>query len=276
MVATHSDTPDTLTQARAALREVAGRLVALVRSVPDTGVVAVGTWTVGEVAAHLSHTFRADADAIAGRPVPEAVVTKAGIAEGTARLLAEDGERDPVVLADRIAALAAEFDDVASRPRSGMVEWLQGLRLPPSMAACHLLNECLVHGYDIAKATGQPWPIRADHALLALEEFVFPLIATLPPTALVDQDKGASFRACVELRPRGGSRTVMEFDRGSLTLDAAGGRGVDAHLSADPRALILLLIGRQGVAKPLLAGKIAAWGRRPWKLARVLSVISPP
>lgn len=274
---THSGTPDTLAQARTALRDVvAPGLVALVRSVPDPGVVAVGTWTVGEVAAHLSHAFRADTDALAGRPVPEATVTKAGIAEGTARLLAEDGERDPVALADRIAALADEFDDAVSRSGPAAVEWLQGLRLPPSMVACHLLNECLVHGYDIAKATGRPWPIQPGHALLALEEFVFPLIATLPPTALVNQEKARSFRARVEVRPRGGRRTVMDFDGGSLTLDTAGARDVDAHISADPRALMLLITNRQGVGKPLLKGEIAAWGRRPWKLARMLTVMDPP
>lgn len=275
--ATSSGTPETLAEVRTALRDVVvPGLVTLVRNAPDPGVVAVGTWTVGEVAAHLSHTFRADADAIAGRPVPEATVTKAGIAEGTARLLAEDGERDPVVLADRIAALAGEFDDVAARSRSAAVSWLQGLRLPLSMVAGHLLNECLVHGYDIATATGQPWPVRPGHALLALEEFVFPLIAALPPTALVNQEKAGSFRARVELRPRGGRRTVMVFDRGSLMLDAGRAGAVDAHISADPRALQLLLIGRRGIGRALLKGKIVAWGRRPWKLARVLSVISPP
>lgn len=145
------------------------RLVALVRSVPNPNSASVGTWTVGDVAAHLSHGFRADTDAIAGRPVPEAIVTKAGIAEATAKILAEDSERDPAVLADRMSALATEFDDVASRSRSATVDWLQGTRLPPSAVACHLLNECLVHGHDIAKATGRPWPIQRHHALLAIE-----------------------------------------------------------------------------------------------------------
>jgi hypothetical protein len=231
---------------------------------------------VGDVAAHLSHSFRADADAIAGRPVPEAIVTKAGIAEATAKLLAEDGERDPAVLADRIDTLAHEFDDVASRSQSAAVDWLQGTRLPPSAVACHLLNECLVHGHDIAKATGRQWPIQRHHALLAVEAFLIPLIAALPPTAFVNQEKAGSFRARIELRLRGGRRTLMVLDGGSLTLDAGGTRDVDAHISADPTAFVLVFIGRQGIWKPLLGGKLAAWGRRPWKLTRMLTVISPP
>jgi uncharacterized protein (TIGR03083 family) len=274
--ATPSRVPDTLAQARAALREVVPRLVEVVRSAPDPDAASVGTWTVGDVAAHLSHVFRADSDAIAGRPVPEAIVTKAGIAEATAKILAEDPERDPAVLADRISTLAAEFDDVASRSRSATLNWLQGTRLPPSAVACHLLNECLIHGHDIAKAIGRPWPIQRHHALLAIEAFVLPLIAALPPTAFVNQEQAGSFRARVELRLRGGRRTLMVFDRGSLTLDTGPARDVDAHISADPPTFMLVFIRRQALWKPLLEGKLTAWGPRPWKLTRMLTIMSPP
>lgn len=274
--ATPSGVPDTLAQARAALREVVPRLVAVVRSAPNPSSASVGTWTVGDVAAHLSHVFRADTDAIAGRPVPEAIVTKAGIAEATARILAEDPERNPAVLADRISTLASEFDDIASRPRSATLDWLQGTRLPPSAVVCHLLNECLIHGHDIAKATGRPWPIQRHHALLAIEAFVLPLIDALPPTAFVNQDQAGSFRARIELRLRGGRRTVMVFDRGSLTLHTGRARNVDAHISADPPTFMLVFIRRQGIWKPLVEGKLTAWGPRPWKLTRMLSIIRPP
>jgi hypothetical protein len=267
---------DTLAQVRAALRDVVPGLVALVRSVPDANSVSVGTWTVGDVAAHLSHVLRFDTDAIAGRPVPEAVVTPQGMAEVNAKMLAEDGERDPVVLADRIDVLAKEFDDVASRSRADTVEWLHGVRLPPSVVAGHLLEECLIHGHDIAVATGRPWSIRRHHALLAVEGGVLPLITALPPTAFVNQEKAGSFRARFELRLRGGHRTVMVFDRGSLTFDTERARDVDAHISAEPAALMLVFVGRRGMGKPLLGGKLTAWGRRPWRLARMLTAISPP
>ncbi|MEV6160034.1 hypothetical protein AB0L53_57815 [Nonomuraea sp. NPDC052129] len=140
----------------------------------------------------------------------------------------------------------------------------------------HLLEECLIHGHDIATAAGRSWPIQRHHALLAVEGGVLPLIAALPPTALVNQDKAGSFRARFDLRLRGGGRTLMVFDRGSLTLDSASTRDADARLFADPAALMMVFIGRQGIAKPLLGGKLAAWRPRPWKLARMLTVISPP
>jgi mycothiol maleylpyruvate isomerase-like protein len=274
--ATHSGAPDTMAQARSALRDVVPSLVALVRSAPDPNLASVGTWTVSDVAAHLSHVFRLDTDAVAGRPLPEAIVTTAGMAEVNATMLAEDRERDPAVLADRIGTLAGEFDDAASRSRAATVDWLQGARLPPSAVACHLLEECLTHGRDIAGVTGRPWPIQRHHALLAIEGAALPLIAALPPTAFLNQEKAGSFRARFDLRLRGGGRTVLVFDRGSLTLDAASAHDVDAHISADPTALMLVFIGRHGIWEPLLEGKLAAWGRRPWTLARMLTALSPP
>jgi len=260
----------------AALREVVPRLVALVRAAEDTDAASVGTWTVGDVAAHLTHVFRFDTDAIAGKPVPDAVVTTAGMAELNARLLAEDTERDPAVLADRLAALADEVDDAAARSTAATADWLQGTRLPPSAVVGHLLEECLMHGHDIARATGQPWPIRRDHALVAIEGGALPLIAALPPTAFVCQRNARSFRARIDVHLRGGGRTVMVFDRGRLTLDEPGAADADVHVSADPAALMLVFIGRQAIARPLLAGKLAAWGRQPWKLAGMLAAISPP
>jgi uncharacterized protein (TIGR03083 family) len=258
------------------LRDIVPSLITLVRSVPDANSTSVGTWTVGDVAAHLSHVFRFDTAAIARKPVPQATVTSAGMAEANATMLAEDSERDPAVLADRISTLADEFDDAAARSRTATVEWLQAIRLPPSAVACHLLEECLIHGHDIARAAGRPWPIQRHHALLAIEGAVLPLIAALRPTAFVNQEKAGSFRARFDLRLRGGGRTVMTFDRGSLTLESEDARDVDAHISADPAALMLVFIGREAIGKPLLGGKLTAWGRRPWKLAHMLTAINPP
>jgi uncharacterized protein (TIGR03083 family) len=256
---------------KAAVREVVPQLVSLLQNVPDAEATAVGTWTVGDVAAHLSHAFRFDIDALAGKPVPEAVVTTAGMADVNAKLLADDDVRDPVALADRILSLAKELDDV---PTATSVEWLQGIQLPPSVVAAHLLEECLIHGYDIAKATGRTWEIRRDHAVLAIESGVLPLIAAMPSTAFVDQRRGASFRARIEISLRGGGRTLLVFDEGSLTFGTAG--DIDAHLWADPAALMLVFIGREPLWKPVIAGKLIAAGRRPWKLAQMLTAISPP
>lgn len=273
---TEAGTAGTLTEARAALREVVPRLATLIRSVPDPGAASIGTWTAGDVAAHLSHVFRLDTDAIAARPLPAVTVTTEGMAAFNEAKLDEDGERNPDALAERISALADEFDEIAAGAHAATVAWLQGVRLPPSAVACHLLEECLTHGHDIARAAGRPWRIRRHHALLAVEGGALPLIAALPPDAFLDKEKARSFRAAIEMRLRGGGRRTLVFDDGSLTVTEAGTHDVDAHLIADPATLMLVFIGRQGIAKPVLEGKVVAWGRRPWKLATMLTAISPP
>lgn len=271
-----TSTADTLTQARAAVADVVPSLVALLSGVRDTSVASVGDWTVGDVAAHLSHVFQCDTDVLAGRPAPPATVTTAGMAELNAGMLAGDDDRDPSALAERISALAAEFDETASRPHEATVDWLQGARLPAAAVGCHLLEECLIHGWDIARAVGRPWSMARHHALLAIEEGVLPLVAALPPDALLDHRKAETFRARFELRLRGGGSTVMVFDRGSMTLDAAGTGDIDTYISADPATFMLVFIGRSGVVEPVLRGQLAAWGWRPWKLTQMLGVISPP
>jgi hypothetical protein len=266
---------NTLADARAALREVVPELVRLVRSIPDPNAAAVGTWRVGDVAAHVSHVCGADTDALAGRTLPAVTVSTASVAELTAAMLADDSERDPAVLADRIGALADAFDEIAAHCEADTVTWLGGARLAPSAVACHLLEEFLVHGHDIARASGRPWPIQRRHARLAIEGAALPIIAALP-TAFVNAEKAGSFRARIDVRLRGGGGAQLVFDGGSLLVDAADGRTADAHLSADPTALLLFLLGRQGIWKPLLTGKATGWGRRPWKLLQLRDVMSPP
>jgi uncharacterized protein (TIGR03083 family) len=263
---------ETLTEAQTALRELAPDLTALVRNISDPGATSIGTWEAAEVAAHLSHAFRADTDALAGRPLPTATFTKAGMDGFTARMLAEDGERDPAALADRIAALASEFD-AAARSTADTVSWLQGVRLAPSVVACHLLEECLVHGHDIARATGQEWPINRRHGVLVIEGFMMQLVNALPPTALV---KSGSFQARMEMRLRGGGRTLMFFDHGSMTIEPEPQGEIDVHVWTCPVAMMLTFMRRQGIAKSALAGKVAVWGPRPWKAMQMLSIISTP
>lgn len=267
---------DMLAEARAAVGEVVPPLARLVRNISDPNAPAVGTWSAGEVAAHLTHVLAGDGDAIAGRPLPSVSVTRADIAELTAQFLDDDPERDPTVLADRIEELGREFDAVAAASRAASVDWLGGAVLPPSAVACHLLEECLVHGHDIATATGQRWPIQRRHALLAIEGGALQIIAALPPSAFINQRKAGSFRARVEVRLRGGGRNRLVIEDGSQTIVPGGGRDVDAHISADPAAFLLVLMGRAARWKPLVTGKVAVWGRRPWKLVRMFDVLSGP
>src|SRR4051812_13194116 len=56
----------TLDHARDAMAAVAPKLARLLRSVPDETVSSVGSWTVGDVAAHVAHVVGLDLDAARG------------------------------------------------------------------------------------------------------------------------------------------------------------------------------------------------------------------
>jgi len=272
-------TQDTMTDARAALGEVVPELVRLVRNIPDPNARAIGTWRVADVAAHVTHVFGVDTDAVDGRTLTPVTVNTANIAELTEAMLADDTERDPAKLADRIETMAHEFDEIAGHCDADTVEWLGGALLPPSAVVCHLLEECLVHGHDIAQGSGQRWPIQRRHAALAIEGAAMPIITALP-TSFVNAKRAGDLRARVDINLRGGGRQHLVLDAGALRVEDADTADadppVDARISADPAALLLVLLGREKVWRPLLTGKLLAWGRRPWKLLRLLKVLSPP
>lgn len=275
--------PARMDEARAAIAAVAPDFVRLVRQSADVRPVgpAVGTWTPGDVASHVRLVVEVDTDALAGRRLPGTPLRPPAVAAMNDAALAADPERDMGVLADRIEALLAEFLTVSGAPVSEEVTWLGGARLPASAVACHLLEELLVHGFDLATATGREWTIAPAHAALAIIGAVVPIVNGADPMAFVDPERALGFRARVEVRLRGHERFTFVFDDGMRIADgrstAAGIRGpVDVHVSASPVSMLLLVLGRVRAPQAVLRGQVLAWGRRPWRLRRALSLMTPP
>jgi hypothetical protein len=224
--------------------------------------------------------IRLDGDALAGRLLPPAELRPAAVATVTDAELAADPERDPVALADRVEAQLADFLAATERPVIETVTWLGGVRLPASAVMCHLLEELLVHGFDIARAGGQPWPIDPAHAALAIVGAAAPIVTAAGPTAFVNPRHADGFQARFDIRLRGHARFAVAFDDDGLTIDVEpqsnGGGPVDAHVSADPAAMLLLMLNRVKPAPLALRGKVIVWGRRPWQVARMVSAMLPP
>ncbi|MDQ3756243.1 MAG: hypothetical protein M3394_00090 [Actinomycetota bacterium] len=263
-----------LAEARAALAAVTPDIVRVIRHSAHEGRV-LGHWGTGEVAAHLSHVIRLDTDAIAGRVLPPAELHPAGVADVTDAELAADPERDPDALAARVETLMQDFLAASEAPADDHVSWLGGVRLPASAVACHLLEEVLVHGFDLARPTNQQWSIRPAHAALSIVGAVAPIVTAAGPTAFLRSRRAAEFRARVEVRLRGHDRLAIVFDNG-LTIEPGARGPFDAHVSVDPASMLLLLLNRVSRRPLLLRGKIVVWGRRPWQVARMTSMITPP
>lgn len=287
----HVDTADWV-RTQEALRAEVANVTALLRSVRNPGAPGVGNWSLAEVAMHLSQAWiivpalaRADPAAIAG-VVPGAGDMAGGsplhdvweLGDATSLGVRSDAERDLSALAQRIEARAADYfascaGAVADETRPWLVE---GVRLPLRALTCHLLNETIVHGYDIARADGQRWGIERARAAAVIEGFLFPAIQALGPRAMVDQERAAGVRATFEVRIRGGGRHVFAFDDGSLSIRAPSSARVDCHVSADPGALLLVAWGRRSQWAAIASGQLTAWGRKPWMAPRLRTLMRNP
>lgn len=250
----------TRTPLQTAVEKTAYRVSLLMRAATHPDRNAIGIWSVAETANHLSHCYPSFIAAFEGTftAAPEEVDPH------NAAVLAADPERDLDVLADRVEAGMRDYLDVAGEvDEDELVDFFKGMLIPASGVTACLLGEALVHGYDIAKAEGLPWPIDPEHAILTLEGMV-PVIVHF-----VDEDAAAGLEAGFEVRLRGGSTTYWYFEGGRLTVESSRVLPVDCCISADPVTFLLTSYNRIGSTWPALSGKVRVWGRRPWLATRL-------
>jgi Mycothiol maleylpyruvate isomerase N-terminal domain len=265
----------TFAEACAAVEDVLPRFTEVLRSNPGVTATAVGSWTLPEVACHVSHVIEKDTDALKGRPLPSVELSPVAVAAATNSMLDDDPERDLLVLADRIDALGARFLELRANPPSDAISWIGGTPLPPHAVACHLLEELLVHGYDVAKAARTRWRITRPHAALAIVGAAVPIMSA-SPQSWVRPSADPQLRARVEFRLRGHERFVLALDNGLHVEMPPARSGADAYLSADPAELLLVMLGRHSRSHALARGKVIAWGRRPQALRTLMGSLSPP
>ena len=86
---------------------------------------------------------------------------------------------------------------------------------------------------------------------------------------MVDERRAADVALRCELRIRGGSRSVVTIDHGTLRVEPPSAAPVDCRLSVDPVAFLLLSYNRISMPGPVLRGRLVAWGRRPWGAMRL-------
>jgi hypothetical protein len=268
-----------------ALDGVIPRFADLVRSAPDPAAPAVGCWTVAEVAAHVGHACAGNllAARTLGPSPTEAFPEGDDLPDAAARFnawnLAGDPERDLSELASRIEQRGAELvTSVASAAPDHKAAWLAGAVVPAPALPTHLLLECLVHGHDIARASGRRWPIARSDAAIA-GRFLPLLFRCLTPAArasFVDPAVARDASACFDVRVREGGRNFFVFERGVLTVEDPSDRPVDCHISADPVAFLLVGFKRVSVMQPALTGRIVAWGRKPWLAFKFTRLLRSP
>ena len=133
-----------------------------------------------------------------------------------------DPERDPAVLADRIEERAEEYfgECVGHSPDESRPWLVEGTTVPLSALTCQLLNETVMHGYDIAHAAGRTWRIEPTHAAMVMRQFLVPVLQTVDPRTFVSAKKAAGLQATYQLHLRGGERFNFVFNDGSLRVES--------------------------------------------------------
>ena len=276
-----------------ALRQEVQRVTALLRSIKDPTVPAVGSWNLGDVAVHLSQAWLL-VNCLAQQdlsPFHVMIPRAAGVAGGavvkdfwdwgdlvTNRGVESDLERNLAVLADRIDELADRyFSECVEADSDAPRQWIaEGITFGQSVLTYHALNETVVHGYDIARAAGRPWRIEPAHASMVLTRFIIPLVRVADPRMFVNDAAAAGLRATYDVRIRGGEAFHFIFDDGALSIEDPSSRRVDCHISADPAAFLLVVWARQSQWSAIATGKLMAWGRKPWLGFRLRSLIRNP
>jgi uncharacterized protein (TIGR03083 family) len=249
--------PLDLPATRVALEVVGRRLVGLLAAVPDPQAPTRGlAWTLGETSLHLAGAPAVYADFARGRALPEPTID---LGPGNARRMAAQSERTPGVLARRLEANTRRYlAETAELPATHPVPFFGEVTIELAAQRAILLGEFVIHGYDIARSIGRPWPIEAAHARLIIAA----VTALLP--RYVDRAAAAGLTAAYQVRLRGGPSFQLRLDRGTAVVGPPQPRAADCRLTVDPVAFLLVFYGRRSQWPGILRGQLRAWGRRPW------------
>ncbi|MGH8973578.1 MAG: maleylpyruvate isomerase family mycothiol-dependent enzyme [Acidimicrobiia bacterium] len=251
------DPTTTLQAAHVGIAETAQRAAALVRSLNDaTAPIRPGTWTVREAAVHLTIEANNCIEVTHGAPTP-VVTSNADFNALSEARIADIPETEPCKLSELITQVADHLLD-ATQGRSGD-QPVTYYGIPCSLAQMMgmELAEWVLHGYDIAKATGHPWPIDPVHAQVVLHGYA-PIfqVCVRPKTA-------RAHTAAYGIDLRGGEGFVIRFTNGQFAWEGAGSGPVDCVISADPVAFLMAVLGRLSQWEAIALGLLSASGNRP-------------
>lgn len=274
-----SAVPIDLEAARTELAAAVGRTTALLRSLPGTDVALPSPpWTVRDAAAHLVVGLRVFASAARGQ-APVFDLGQVDVAQQRVALLNErtiptvaetDGTALGGLLDRELEVYLAATAGAGARDQLPTPWYGDGLGLDTAAATCVLVGEQVMHGYDMARATGRPWPISPDVARLVMSG------ATAMMPIYVNRPAAAGVRATFDIAVRGGPRFLLVVRDGTLTTEPYDGRRADCHISADPVAFLLVGYGRAAQAKLIATGKLVSWGRKPWLALSIKDLVLSP
>lgn len=238
------------------------RTTALLRRTDPSLPVPGSTWTVGQVGAHLLTVIRR----YTGRDFTEPAGlsdTPAGVAASNAH---DVDTLDRVSHADVIDQLAAEFDSYLALdlPLEETFPFHAHQRIDGAGARSNWIGELLIHGYDIARAVGDRWPLEERDLQLVLNG-----VFQVAPGWL-DPVRALGTNVTVVVRVAGCTPQTFRVAAGQCHIgDTRPTDRADAVIRAGSVGLALLLYKRITLATAVRRGVLVTGGRRPWVGARL-------
>lgn len=258
-----------LPKARSALQTVARQASELVRSLPDPQAPVPGLdWTVGQTAAHMVAGPTNYLRYATGQAAPASTID---LRVGNLERIRQVGSQDLTELANLLVEETDRYlEGTAELSADHPVPFYGETTINLATQTGILLGEYLVHGHDLAGSVGRPRHIDPNHAVLVIKATT----ALLP--LYLDPDTSRGVRITYDIHIRGGPRFVFRVASNMATVESRSAGPVDCRISADPVAFLLVAYGRQTLWRPVLLGRITAWGRRPWRAFELKRLLVNP
>jgi uncharacterized protein (TIGR03083 family) len=230
-------------------------------------------WTVGDTAAHVTTAIERWMAMVDGpvSHIGRGHEFASYAAEINRREVNAQSKADSATRGAELLAATTRWLEVADTTESLHPYGIADAECSLGEATGVLLGELLIHGLDVARTLGSPWPINNDQAI-AVTEGLLPMLPLLYDGTAAG---GQSFT--IDVRLRGRSRGLgLRCDPDTATISDGSPSNAAVHISANPVAWLLIGYGRRSQWWGAATGKVVAWGRKPWLAFRVGRLVVAP
>lgn len=277
-------TPELVATVRAVLTATTRRFIDLVSPL-DPAAPATAHWSVADTIAHLVTVVALDTALIRGGDtdrfaagLDEALrrTTMDTVADANVDFMAHYAVRD---LAELTRQLSADVDELlreaTRRDPASRATWFGSARVTVIGLLTHVVNEMLIHGRDIALATGRPWVMPPRDTALFFDLFIVDLLDGNYGSVLSTGRPPRRGRIAAEFRSAYTKPVTVAITDGLIGLEPVGGR-VQVRVAFDPATLLLVLFHRVSFVRALASTKLVVTGPRPWLLPVFLRTVRAP